>query len=313
MKAAQITEYGDYNKLQISSDAPKPTLKPGQILVEVHASSINPIDLAIRNGYLAQMLPLEFPITLGGDFAGVVSEVGDEVKDFKVGDKVFGNAGNLKGGSGAWSEFVLAQAKNTSLKPTSVDFTESAALPLVGSSAIQAIEEQIKLKTGQKILIHGGAGGIGSIAIQLAKALGAFVATTVATQDIEFAKSLGADQVIDYKSEKFEEMIKEFDAVFDTVGGETTNKSIQILKKGGILVTMSGQPDEELANRAGVSVFKQMTEVSTSQLTRLAELVDSGKIKPQIAKTFTLDQAKEATEFQEKNHPKGKVVISIKN
>ncbi|MBI2594488.1 NADP-dependent oxidoreductase, partial [Candidatus Curtissbacteria bacterium] len=211
-----------------------------------------------------------------------------------------------------FAQFVAVNAGKVAQKPKSVDFIEAGALPLAGVSALQAIEDHIRLKSGQKILIHGGAGGIGHIAVQLAKALGAYVATTVGTRNLEFAKSLGADEAIDYKSEAFDEKLTDFDAVFDTVGGETTDKSFKVLKKGGIIVSMAGQPNEELAQKSGVSALGQNTDANPERLARLSKLVEDGKIKAYIDKVFSLEQAKEAFRHLEEGHPRGKVVFKIK-
>lgn len=313
MKAAQINTYGGNEVLEINENASKPTLAQGQVLVEVHAVSLNPVDRAIRAGYLKEMVPLSFPATLGGDFSGVVAEVGEAVSDFKVGDPVYGQAILLNGGSGSLAQFVAANAANTARKPQNVSYIEAAALPLAGVSALQALEEHIKLEKGQKILIHGGAGGIGTIAIQLAQSLGGYVATTVRTDDKNYVKELGADQVIDYQNEAFEEMLKEFDAVLDTVGGETTNKSFKVLKKGGILVSMLGQPDPELVEKYGVTAIGQSTNTNTQHLNRLAELIDSGKIKVELDKVFPLEQVQEAFKHLEQGHPRGKVVVKIED
>lgn len=311
MKAVQINSYGGNEVLTINENTPKPAPKEHQVLVEVFAASINPIDYKIRAGYLKDAVPLKFPVTLGGDFAGKVIEVSEDVSEFVVEDEVFGSAIILSGGSGAFSEFATANISNISYKPKSANFEESSALPLVGSSAVQALEEHIKLQSGQKILIHGGAGGIGHIAVQLAKAAGAYVVTTASTEDVEFVKQLGADKVIDYKQQVFEEILKEYDAVFDTVGAEVVEKSFGVLKKGGILVSMLGQPDEELAKKYGVIAVGQNTQTNTAHLTRIAELVDEEKIKIHIAKVFPLDDVKEAAALLE-SHPQGKVVLAIK-
>lgn len=311
MKAVQINTYGGNEVLEIK-DTPKPTLKEGQILVENYAASINAIDWKFRAGYLQEMAPVPLPVTLGGDFSGKVIEVGEGVSNFKVGDEVYGQAIILNGGSGSMAEFVAANGTNTSLKPKSVNFEDASALPLAGVSAVQGLEELTKLQKDQKILIHGGAGGVGHIAIQLAKSLGAFVATTVQTKDVEFAKSLGADEVIDYKTQKFEEMLHDFDAVFDTVGGETTEKSFQVLKKGGIIVSMLGQPNQELALKYEVAAIGQGTQTDTVNLNRLVELVDAGKIKVYVDKVFSMAQVQEAFAYQEETHPQGKVVLKIK-
>lgn len=313
MKAVQIKQYGGVEVLEVV-DIPKPTLNKDQVLVEVHAASINPIDVKIRSGVLKEWMPLEFPVTLGGDFAGVVIEVGEEVTDFKVGEDVFGSAIVVGGGSGSFAENSAAKAGSIAKKPDNIDYKEAAALPLTGSSAIQALEEHINLQKGQKILIHGGAGGIGTMAIQLAKALGAYVATTASTAEIDYVKSLGADEVIDYTTQKFTQSPPAggFDAVYDTVGGEVTDKSFKVLKKGGVLVSMLGQPNEELAKEYGVTAIGQNTKTNSEHLKRLSELVENGTIKPHVDKEFTLDQVKEAFTYQEQNHPKGKVIFKVK-
>ncbi len=307
-----MRRYGDIEVLEITEDAPKPSPAKGQVLVEVHAASINPVDWKIREGYLKEMAPLQFPAVLGGDFAGTVVGIGESVTEFKTGDEVYGSAIVLNGGSGAFAQLLLSNTKNAAAKPRSVSFEEAAALPLVGTSAIQALEEHIKLRNGQRILIHGGAGGIGHIAIQLAKAVGARVATTVSTNDVEFVKQLGADEVIDYQAQDFTAMLKDVDSVFDTVGGETTDRSFPVLKKGGTLVSMVGEPNKELAQKCGVTAIGQFTEVNTSQLQRLSELVDSGKVHVRVDKVFPLEQAKQAFVYQEEVHPQGKVVLRIK-
>lgn len=304
MKAVQINKYGGIDVLEINENAPKPTAGKNQVLVEIHAASINPVDWKIREGYLKEFAPLKFPVTMGGDFSGVVIESGEEV---------YGSALTLSGGSGAFAQYASANTKNIAKKPNNLNFEESASLPLVGSSAVQAIEDSIKLNSGQKILIHGGAGGIGHIAIQVAKTHGAYVATTAGTDDVEFVKSLGADEVIDYKTQDFTTLLKDYDAVFDTVGGETTNQSFLVLKRNGILVSMAGQPNKALAEKYGVIAMGQGTQTNNVHLNRLKELVEAGKIKVNIDKIFPLDEIKEASTYQEKNHPRGKVVIKIKN
>lgn len=310
MKAAQISKYGGSEVVEINTNVEKPSLKTEQVLVEVYAASLNPIDYKIRLGYLKQMVPLNFPVTLGGDFSGVITQVA-EVSDFKVGDKVFGSAILLNGGSGSLAEFAAANTKNIALKPNLVDHLQAASLPLVGASAIQALEEHIKASSGQKILIHGGAGGIGSIAIQLAKLHEAYVVTTVKKDDETFVKGLGADEVIDYQTQNFEDQVSDLDAVFDMVGGEVTNKSFKVLKKGGVLVSMVGQPDDNLAKQYKVTAIGQMTNTNDEKLKRLAELVNLGKIHPQVDKVFPLGQVREAFDYLEKEHPRGKVVINI--
>ena len=311
MKAAQINKYGGNEVWEINQNAPKPSPSSEQILVKVNSASINPIDLKIRAGYLKKMAPLQFPATLGGDFSGIIVALGERVSDFKTGEEVYGQAIILNGGSGSFAQHLVANVANLAHKPKKANFEEAGALPLAGTSALQALKDHIKLQSGQKILIHGGAGGIGHIAVQLAKSLGAYVTTTVNTPHINFVKNLGVDQVIDYKNQNFEEILKDFDAVFDTVGGETLNKSFAVVKNGGIIVSMLEQPNQELAEKYGVTALGQGTNTNTPHLIQLAQLVDSGKIKVHIDKTFELSEIKEACDYQEKSHPRGKVVIKI--
>lgn len=311
MKAIRINQYGGIEVLEVNQNALEPKAKSGQVLVEVRAAGINPVDWKIRAGFLKEMAPLEFPVTLGGDFAGVVKELGEGVTEYKVNDEVFGSAIVLNGGSGSFAQIVAANTGNIAHKPSSVDFSMSSALPLAAVSAVQALEEHIKLAAGQKILIHGGAGGIGTFANQLAKAFGAYVATTVSTDDVEYAKSLGADEVIDYKLQAFEDVLSDYDAVFDTVGGEVADKSFKVLKKGGVIVSMLGEPNHQLTQDAGVSAIGQNTQINTLRLNRVTELVDTGKIKVYIDKEFSLEEAKEAFTYQEQIHPRGKIVFKI--
>jgi alcohol dehydrogenase len=284
----------------------------GQVLIEVHAAGINPFDAKLSLGYLKEGIPLQFPYRLGGDLAGVIVELGQGVEEFKIGDEVYGQANALTGASGSMADFAVANSGEIALKPEKETMIESGTLPLVGVSAIQALIENMNVQSGQKILIHGGAGGIGSTAIQLAKSLGAYVATTVGTKDVEFVKKLGADEVIDYKTQKFEELLKDFDAVYDTVGGETADKSLDVLKSGGMIVSMLKQEESEKLKKKNIKAVYLHTMVTTERLQKLAGIVDSGKIKIQIDKVFPLNQAKDAFAYQEESHPRGKVVLSIK-
>ena len=311
MKAIQIQSYGKPDIIEVNQNAPTPSLTPGHVLVQVHASCINAIDWKISLGMFAKMMPLPFPITLGGDFAGVVTQVPEGVNDFAVGDEVYGSAIVVGGGSGSMAQYANAPTQSIALRPKETTWEESAALPLVGVSALQALTEHIKLQKGQKILIHGGAGGIGSTAIQLAKYLGAYVATTVKEEDFDFVKKLGADEVIDYKTQQFETILKDMDAVYDTVGGETAEKSLDVLKKNGTIVSMVGQPNPEKAKKLGVVSIGQQTRITPERLLQLTQLVDEGHIKIQIDKVYPLDEAREAFAYQEDVHPRGKVVIRV--
>lgn len=312
MKAIRISNYGGYEVLKIEESVSEPDLKPGMALIEVHASSINPFDSSIVKGYMKDIMPLSLPVTPGGDFSGKIIKTGEGVSDFKQGDEVYGSAIVYSGGSGAYSEIASVNTKRIAIKPKNVDFVQAASLVLVGASAIQALADTIKLSANQKILIHGGAGGIGSVAIQLAKHLGAYVATTVSAADMEYVKHLGADEVLDYGKEKFEEKLEGYDAAFDTIGGETMVRSFNVLKNGGVLASMKGAPNPKLCTQYGVAGFAINTVTDTDRLSRLRKLVEDGVIRPQVDKIFTLEQTKAAFEYKEQNHPKGKVVIKIK-
>src|SRR5919198_513825 len=311
MKSIQIKRYGSSDVVEINNTAIVPGLSSGKILVEIKASGVNPIDWKIREGYMQQMIQLQFPSTLGMDFSGIIKQIGENVpSDFNQDDEVYGQASVLRGGSGAFAESALVDQDAIAHKPKTLNHIEAAALPLVGVSAWQALVENIGLSKGNKILIHGGAGGIGSIAIQLAKHLGAYVATTVSTNDKQFVQELGADQVIDYTTENFHDLIHDYDAVFDTVGGETYKNSFKVLKKGnGIIVSMLEQPNSELMKQYGVKALFQFTQVNRERLTKLAQWVDQNDIKVNIDKTFSLDETAKALDYQKDVHPRGKVVL----
>jgi NADPH:quinone reductase-like Zn-dependent oxidoreductase len=312
MKAAQISKYGGSEVLEINKNAPKPALSAGRVLVEVYAAGVNPVDWKIRQGYMAKMASLQFPATLGGDFSGVLQEVGAGVSNFKKGDEVYGRDGLPGSGTGSFAEFISVDAKVMARKPKNVNHVEAAALPLTGVSALQALSEYIGVSKGKKILIHGGAGGIGTVAIQLAKHLGAYVATTASDKDMAYVKELGADEVIDYKKQSFEDAIHDYDAVYDTVGGETYTRSYRVLKKGGIIVSMLEQPNSELMKRHGVKAIGQFTQANSERLAKLADLVEKGNIKVHVDKTFPLEKAREALDYQQQGKARGKVVIKIK-
>jgi len=313
MKSAQINKYGSSEVIEINQSTPEPTLSPGKVLVTIKAAGVNPVDWKIREGYMQQMISLQFPSTLGIDFSGVIKQVGEGVSssDFKNGDDVYGQAGVISGGSGAFAEIALANTESIAYKPKSSSYPEAAGLPSVGVSASQALKENIKLSSGQKILIHGGAGGIGSIAIQLAKYLGAYVATTTSANDKQFVQELGADVVIDYRTQTFEDLLQDYDAVFDTVGGDTYRRSFKVLQKGGVIVSMLEQPDSELMNQYGVNAIFQFTQADRERLTKVAQWVDENNIRVHIEKKFSLDEAGDALDYQRNVHPRGKVVLNI--
>jgi len=313
MKAARINDYGHADAIQVTEiDTPKPAAD--QVLIEVHAASLNPWDTIVREGYLRDVMPLEFPLTLGGDMAGVVVEVGSEVTNFKPGDRVYGSVNNGADASGAFAEYAVGKTEYLAPTLQTIDFKTAAASVLTGCSAIQALQEHLQLRAGQKVLIHGGAGGIGTIAIQLAKHLGAYVATTATGEGLDYVKELGADEVIDYKTQRFEELIRDFDAVYDTIGGETYKRSFQVLKPGGKIVSMKEmQPDEDLVKQYNVESIGQQTHTTSKLLSILTGLIDDGIVKIHVDKAFPLDQVSEAFQALEGGGVKGKVVLAIKD
>jgi len=317
MKSAQIKTYGDSEVVEINPNAPSLN-DPSEfaVLATIKAAGVNPSDWKLREGFFKQMVPLQFPATLGMDFSGIIEKVGEGVaSDLKQGDEVYGQAGVLAGGSGAFAEMALAKSDKIAHKPKTLSHEQAAGLPLVGVSAWQALVETMGLDKGQKILIHGGAGGIGSISIQLAKHLGAYVATTVSTNDIQFAKEeLGADEAIDYKTQTFEDVLPhDFDAVFDTVGGETYTRSFKVLKRGGagIIVSMLEQPVQELMDQFGVKAIFLFSQANRERLTRLAQWVDQNNIRVNVERAFSLNEARDALDYQRDVHPRGKIVLAM--
>ena len=315
MKSIQINRYGGSDVIEVENSASAPNPSSGKILVNVKAAGVNPADWKIREGYFQQMAPLQFPSTLGADFSGVIKQLGEGVSNsgLKQGDEVYGQASAVfSGGSGAFAELALVEKDSIAHKPKTLNHIEAAGLPTVGVSAWQGVIENIGLSKDKKILIHGGAGGIGSIAIQLAKHLGAYIATTVSTNDEQFVQELGANQAIDYKTENFEDILHDYDGVFDTVGGDTYKRSFKVLKKGsGIITSMLEQPNSELMDRYGVKALVQFTQANSQLLTNLAEWVDQNNIKVNIDKTFSIDEAADALDYQKDVHPRGKVVLTV--
>lgn len=311
MKAAQINKYGGSEVIEIN-EVPKPQAVDGTVVVEVFAASVNPIDWKIRSGYMAHMMPIKFPSTLGTDFSGVVAELGKGVDFLRVGDEVYGQGLVAGGGSGAFAEYVCAPAKSIAKKPKNVSHLEAAALPLAGVSALQGLLEHMNLQRGQRILIHGGAGGIGTFAIELAKYIGAEVFTTAHREDEAYLKGLGASHIIDYRTEKFEDVVHDCDAVFDTVGGDIYTRSFGVLKRGGVIVSLLEPPHKELMEKYGVTAISQFTHTTRPHLEKLTELVQKNVTKVHVDKIFPLNQVAAALDYLKNEHQRGKVVLKVK-
>jgi NADPH:quinone reductase-like Zn-dependent oxidoreductase len=311
MKAAQISEYGNSSVVKIN-EISVPSPAENQVKIEVYAASLNPFDVKLRAGIMQQAIPLTLPTTLGGDIAGVITELGTHVSNLAVGDKIYGQAAVVAGNGGAFAEYTVTTADQVAIAPHNLSFNEAASLPLVGVSALQALTQHINLQHGQRLLIQGGSGGIGSIAIQIAKHIGAYVATTAPGNAADFVKSLGADEVIDYKTQDFTTLIHDYDAVYDMVGGETFEKSLRILKPGGIAVSMVGHVEDAVANTYDVTAISQQTRVNPEILNQLTQLIEAGVVTPRVAKVFPLEQIQQAFEAYEAGGVTGKIVIEIK-
>lgn len=306
MKAARIHEYGDATKIRVE-DAPLPILNDDDVLIRAVAASVNPVDWKIRRGYLQQMINYPLPLTLGWDVSGVVEAVGAAVTEFKAGDAVYSRPDIMR--NGTYAEYVAVRESEIAFKPTTISHVEAASLPLVSITAWEVLINAASLSAGQRVLIHAGAGGVGSIAIQLAKSLGAHVTATASTGKLALLRSLGADEVIDYKRQDIATSARQMDVVFDTVGETVHDAAWASLNKGGILVSIAAKPSEERAKAEGKRAAFVFIQPSATILTKLAELVDTGQIRPLIGGEFSLDNAAKAQLASETGRMTGKIVI----
>ncbi|NGZ77030.1 NADP-dependent oxidoreductase [Saccharibacillus alkalitolerans] len=308
MKAIVIEEFGGPDKLHEQS-VPEPKIDANQVLIKLYATSVNPVDTKVREGAMGEAAG-EFPLILGGDVAGIVKEVGDNVSRFKPRDPVFARPRTF----GTYAQYVAVDADVVAKKPENLSYEEAAAVPLAGLTAWQALVDHGKVKAGDKVLIHAGSGGVGSLAIQIAKYLGAEVASTASGKNAELLNTLGVDRFIDYEKEDFSEVLSDYDMVLDTMGGDIQHKSFKVLKPGGCLVSLLEKPDEHLAKDLGVKATHFMMEPKGDQLEKLAELADQGKLKPIIDSTYWLNEqgVRDAHEKSESHHAVGKIVIREK-
>ena len=308
MKAVSISNYGGPDVLNYG-EAPQPKLSHDDVLVRVHAASINPVDVALRQGYMAEYVSPTFPLILGIDVSGVIDAAGPDVKDFKVGDEVFARLDLSRDGS--YAEYVAAPAAMVVPKPRSIDHFQAAAVPHVSLTAWQAMFGAANLSAGQTILIHGAAGGVGHIAVQLAKLHGARVIGTASGYNRDFLNQLGVEEVIDYTTTRFEDQVKDVDVVFDTIGGDTQARSLATLKPGGMLVSVVQPPSEETARSYGVRATLIGAYPSTEILKEVADLIDGGKLKVHVSKVFPLNEARQAQELISTRHTRGKIVLQV--
>lgn len=333
MKALTFKRYGKSPEIGFA-EVPSPTLKPDELLVEVHAVGLNPIDNMIPTGMFKPVLKFQLPATMGSDLAGVVKAVGNRVTRFKPGDAVFASIFDL--GRGSLAEFAVVPENLAAPKPTNLDFVQAASVPMVGLTSWQALKERANVQQGQKVFIPAGAGGIGTFAIQLAKHFGAKVGTTTSTDNVQLVSSLGADEVIDYKTQEFDKVLRGYDLVLGMLKGNEIEKSIGILKPGSKIVSLTGPLDAafarvrrlnfvlkfvfglmsrkiiRLAGRQNVSYSFLFVRPDGGQLSEIGDLLKSGHIRPVIDKVYPFEQARAALEYLAQGRAKGKVVVRIK-
>lgn len=308
MKAVRIHEYGNENVLKYE-DAPIPEIQDDEVLIKIHAASVNPVDWKIREGYLKEMIPYKFPLTLGWDVSGVIETVGSKVTNFQKGDAVYSRPDIAR--NGTYAEYVAVKSHEVALKPKSIDHNHAASIPLAGLTAWQALFQIANLSQGQRVLIHAAAGGVGSFAVQLAKTRGAYVIGTASAGKHDYLRELGIDEAVDYTTVKFEDTVKDIDVVFDTIGGDTLERSWKVLKPGGHLVSIAEIPSDEKRKAHKVKSNFLFVQPNAEQLGKIADLVDQGKIQTHLEKVFPLQQTKDAHLLSQTGRVKGKIVLQV--
>lgn len=333
MKSFLIDRYKKGGALRLG-ESPMPELRENDVMVEIHAAGVNALDNKIRDGEFRLILPYQLPLVLGNDVAGVVVRVGAKVRHFKPGDEVYARPAQDR--IGTFAEYIAIDEADVAMKPNNLTMDEAASIPLVALTAWQALVERANLRNGQKVLIHAGSGGVGTIAIQLAKHLGAYVATTTSTANIALVKSLGADVVIDYKKDDFEKVLQGYDVALNSLGKDTLEKSLSVLKPGGKLISISGPPDPDFATQSGSGwLLRQVMRVLSfgvrrkskrrginysflfmtangEQLGRITSLIEAGVIRPIVERVFPFERTNEALGYVETGRAKGKVVVAVK-
>jgi NADPH:quinone reductase-like Zn-dependent oxidoreductase len=308
MKAVVIHKYGGQEVLKYE-DVARPEPKDDELLIRVIAAGVNPVDGMIRSGMFDKEGTRAFPIILGGDVAGVVERVGSKITKFKAGDAVFAYVS--LDNSGGYAQCALVKEREAALKPKSLTYVEAAAVPIVAMTAWQALVDTAKLSAGQTVLIHGGSGGVGSFAIQIAKARGAKVIATASTANQDFLKQLGADVAVDYTKQKFEDVAKDVDVVLDPIGRDTLARSYGVVKKGGIIVSLVARPNQSELAKQGIRGTALSVEPDSEQLAEIGKLIDDKKIKVIVSQTFALSEAMKAQEQVATGHTRGKIVLKI--
>jgi NADPH:quinone reductase-like Zn-dependent oxidoreductase len=309
MKAVQIHAYGMPDVLTYK-DVPRPEAGAGEVLIRVKAVSVNPLDWKIRAGYLQEMMPVSLPLILGMDFAGIIENVGSGVTHLSVGQEVYAATSDMTH-FGGYAEFAVRQADYVALKPKTLDYIQAASIPVAAATAWQALFDVGGLETGQKVLIHGAAGGVGMFAVQFATLKGAYVIGTASAHNADFVRSIGADEVIDYKTTPFERVVRDVDVVIDTQGGDTQQRSWGVLKPGGILVATPAPPSQEMAAQMGVRAAMVQVNPTAEVLTQIAESIDTGKVKTEIDTVLPLAEIRQAHEWSQQGHTRGKIVLRV--
>jgi NADPH:quinone reductase-like Zn-dependent oxidoreductase len=304
MKAIRIHQFGGADTL-VFEDVSPIVIGEDQVLVRVHDAGVNPIDWKIRQGYLKDVIPAHFPMTIGQDFAGEVVQSGKSAQEYQKGDRVFGFA------QGTYAEFAPAPISTIARMPESMDFMTAAALPTAGSTALQIMRDVVGAKTGMTVLIQGAAGGVGSFASQIGKHMGARVIGTATGTDIEYLKSIGITSVVDFQHEKFEDKVKEVDAVVDLVGGDTLRRSYGVVKRGGVLATTVQPVDQTAAKQAGIRAVQVIMKRNAKDLSELASLVTQGALEPRLGVTMNLGEARTAQELSQSGKTHGKVILKV--
>lgn len=305
IKAIQVHNYGDADQLKLEQ-IPQPEPQEGEVLVRVYSAGVNPMDWKIRAGYLKDYMPTTFPYVPGADLAGVVEKVGPGVTKFQPGQEVFG-----RGSQGTYTEYAIAPEKMLALKPKMMSFDQAATIPVGATTAWQGLFDHGNLQAGQRLLILGGAGGVGLYAVQFAHWKGAHVIASTSTSNVDFVRSLGAEAVIDYTKMRVEDEVHNVDLVLDTVGGTALDGALPTLKRGGTLITIAGQSDEVKARELGVRTARFSAQINSELLSTFAKLIDEGQIKTVVGETYSLSEVGKAHEISQSGHGRGRIILQV--
>jgi len=311
MKTVRIHEYGNADVLHFD-EIPVPSIAADELLIKIHAASVNPYDWQLREGFYKDMTRFDFPIALGQDFSGTVEKAGSSTTGFKVGDKVYGRRPSMQR-DGAFAEFIEVKAADVALMPKTITFDEAASIPLAGTTAWDTLVNRAKIQKGQRVLILAASGGVGSLAVQIAKSKGCYVIGTTSSSNMDFVKKLGASEVFDYMTQDFSEKLRDVDVVLDTIGGAIQEKAFKVLKRGGVLISIKSKPDQNLSERMGVRSEYVSVGPNAHILNELRSLIELGQIHPVVDKVFKFNDVKQAQNYSQSGKARGKIVLEIAN